>query len=157
MGKTVNAHGGIARLLEKEIMRIIRYKQSEFLMPWKWRKKNPVHRFILEIPYGLYFSVVPGREALNEVLRSGSAGGGMGSGLSWDPFETTRDEYDEITEIWRTFDLRRVLKYHAEDVPNLRFIFDDEILAIPHHLDYLGRSRVKYEARFLKQKSLAVR
>jgi len=122
-------------------------------MPWKWRKKNPVHRFILDIPYGLYFSIVPGREALNELLRRGSAGGGMGRGLSWDPFETTWDEYDEITALWRTFDLRKVLKCRASDIPDLRFIFDDEILAIPCHIDYLNRSREKYETLFWKPKS----
>ncbi len=134
-------------------MRVIRYKQSEYLMPWRWRKKNPVYRFILDIPYALYFSIVPGREALNEVLRSGSAGGGMGTGLYWDAFETTEEEYTGITEIWRTFDLREVLKFRVEDIPDLSFVFDDEILAIPHHLDYLRRSREKYEARFWKQKA----
>ena len=41
------------------ILRIVRYKQSEYLMPWKWRKKNPVYRFILDIPYALYFSIFP--------------------------------------------------------------------------------------------------
>ena len=45
--------------LGKEIMRIGRYKQSEYLMPWKWRKKNPVYRFILDIHYALYFSIFP--------------------------------------------------------------------------------------------------
>ena len=132
-------------------MRIIRYKQSEYLMPWKWRKKNPLHRFILDIPYALYFSIVPGREALNEALRIGSSGGGMGAGMYWEPFEVTDDEYKEITNIWRTFDLRKVLKIRIEDIPDLSFVFDDEILAIPHHLDYLKRSSDKYHARFWKQ------
>jgi len=29
-------------------------------------------------------------------------------------------------------------------IPEGGFVFDDEILAIPHHLDYLRRSREKY-------------
>lgn len=81
----------------------------------------------------------------------------MGSGLSRDPFETTGDEYDEITALWRTFDWRKVLKHRAGDIPDLRFIFDDEILAIPCHLDYLSRSREKYEVLFWKPKSKTVR
>ena len=137
----------------REIMRIVRYKQSEYLMPWKWRKKNPVYRFILDIPYALYFSIVPGRDALNEVLRSGSAGGVMGTGLYWDPFEVAEEEYEEITDHWRTFDLRKVLKFRVENMPDLSFVFDDEILAVPHHLDYIRASHAKYEARFWKPKA----
>jgi hypothetical protein len=132
-------------------MRIIRYKQSEYLMPWTWRKKKPLHRFILDIPYALYYSVVPGREALNEVLRTGSAGGGMGTGLSWDALEITEEEYTEVTDAWSSFDLRSVLKVKPEDIPDLRFVLDDEIMSIPRHLDYLRRSREKYERRFRKQ------
>ena len=132
-------------------MRIIRYKQSEFLMPWKWRKKKPLYRFILDIPYALYYSVVPGREALNEVLRAGTAGGGMGTGLYWDAFEITEEEYREVSDVWRTFDLRSVLTFKPEDIPDLSFIFDEEVMAIPRHLDYLRRSREAYESRFRKQ------
>lgn len=132
----------------KKYMRIIRYKQSGYLIPWKWRKRNHVYRFILDIPYALYFSVVPGRQALNEVLRSGSSGGGMGTGVDWDPFEMPEQEYEEVTTRWRTFDLRTVLKLRVEDVPDLTFVFDDEILAAPHHVEYLRLSRQKYEGRF---------
>ena len=134
-------------------MRTIRYKQSEYLMPWKWRKKNPLYRFILDIPHALYFPIVPGREALNEVLRSGSKGGGMGTGLHWELFEVTEREYKDITEAWRTFDLRKVLRIRVEDMPDLSFVFDDDILPVTSHLDYLKRSREKYESRFWKQKA----
>ena len=134
-------------------MRIVRYKQSEYLMPWNWRKKSPLYRFILDIPDALYFSIVPGRNALNEVLRSGEAGGGMGTGLYWDPFEVSEEEYKEVAEHWRTFDLRKVWKFRVEDIPELNFVFDEEILIIPHHLDYLRASRAKYYARFWRQKA----
>ena len=134
-------------------MRIVRYKQSEYLIPWNWRKKNPLYRFILDIPDALYFSIVPGRNALNEVLRSGEAGGGMGTGLYWDPFEVSEEEYKEVAEHWRTFDLRKVWKFRVEDIPDLNFVFDEEILIIPHHLDYLRASRAKYYERFWKQKT----
>ena len=120
-------------------------------MPWKWRKKKPLHRFILDIPYALYYSVVHGREALNEVLCAGSAGGGMGSGLYWDGFEISEADYAEVMDAWRSFDLRSVLKFKPEDVPDLSFVFDEEIMALPRHLEYLRRSREKYERRFRKQ------
>jgi hypothetical protein len=132
-------------------MKIIKYKQTEWLMPWKWPKKNPLYRFILDIPYALYFSVVPSREALNEVLRVGQAGGGMGEGLVWQPFEITPDEYEAVLNAWREFDLRKVIGAKKSEIPDLAFIFDDEIMAIPHHLDYVRRSSAKYESHFFKK------
>ena len=133
-------------------MRIVKYKKTEFLMPWKFSKKNSLYRFILDIPYGLYFSVVPSFCAINEVLLKGSAGGGMGTGLIWGAFDITKPEYDEVLEVWKTFDLRTVHKFKPSDIPDLSFIFDDEIMAIPHHLDYLSKSREKYAAKFWKNR-----
>lgn len=129
-------------------MRTISYRQSAYLVPWKWRKRQALARFILEIPYALYFSVVPGREALNQVLLKGSAGGGMGTGLYWEPLTLSQDEYDEVLAFWRTFDLRTVLRVRPEDIPDLRFVFDEEVMSIPVHLQYLRRSREKYSERF---------
>ena len=131
-------------------MRLIKYKKTEYLIPWKFSKKNPLHRFILDIPYGLYFSVVPSLDVINEVLLEGKAGGGQSTGLIWNSFEITKAEYDEVLEAWRTFDLRTILKIKPSDIPDLSFIFDDEIMAIPHHLDYLSKSRKKYESNFWK-------
>ena len=52
---------------QSTLLRTVTYKKSEYLIPWRRRKRNLVHRFILDIPYGLYYSVVPGRLALNEL------------------------------------------------------------------------------------------
>jgi hypothetical protein len=131
-------------------MRVVRYKQSEFLQPWKWRRKKPLHLFIFEIPYALYFSIVPGREALNDVLRQGSGGGGMGTGVYWEPLELSDSEYTEVTEAWLSVDLRKILGFRKKHRINLDFIFDDEILTIRQHLQYLERSREKYEDHFWK-------
>ena len=127
-------------------MKEICYKKTEFLLPWKWRKKNLLHRFILDIPYALYFPVVPSENALNEVLLKGAAGGGMGTGLIWDPFEMTTDEYNSVLDEWKNFDLREIPQ---KNVIATSFIFDEEIMSIPHHLDYLKRSREKFKPRFL--------
>ena len=131
-------------------MRVIRYKQSEFLQPWKWRRKKPLHLFILEIPYALYFSIVPSRSALNDVLRQGSGGGGMGTGVYWEPFELSDAEYSVVTNAWKDVDLGKILRVSKKQRINFDFVFDDEILSIPKHLDYLERSRMKYEGRFWK-------
>lgn len=132
-------------------MRTIKYKKTAYLMPWKPRRQEEIHRFILDIPYALYYSVVPSRDALNEVLRRGSAGGGMGDGLLWEGFEVDQAEYEEILQRWKGTDLRKILKFKVSDLPDLSFIFDEEIMAIPVHLDYLKRSREKYGDRFKKK------
>ena len=124
-------------------------------MPWKWRKKNPLPRFILDIPYALYFSVVPSREALNEVLVKGSAGGGMGTGLIWDPFEIEPDEYKAILCEWEKTDLHKILKIKKRDMADLNFIFDEEIMAILHHPAYLMRSRQKYQSKFWNNRRIS--
>jgi hypothetical protein len=131
-------------------VRKIQYKKTIWLIPWKFRRQEEIHRFILDIPYGLYWSVVPSRAVLNELVRRGSAGGGMGDGLIWDSFEVGQAEYEEILQNWKTSDLTRIRRLKRDDVPDLSFIFDEEIMAIPGHLDYLRRSREKYEHRFRK-------
>jgi hypothetical protein len=134
-------------------MSLIKYKQTEYLSFWNWKKKNPIFRFILDIPYGLYLSMAPSktslivisRDALNEVLTRGSAGGGQGSGLIWEPFEISIDQYEDVLLSWKDFDLYSIKIYKKKYFPNLSFIFDPEIMAITNHLDYLGASREKYK------------
>lgn len=135
---------------ETETMRTIQYKSTLYLVPWKFRHNEEIHRFILDIPYALYYSVVLSRDALNEVLRRGSAGGGQGDGLIWNGFEVDQAEYEEILCRWKTTDLRSVLKFKKSDIPDLSFIYDEEIMAIPQHLLYLRRSREKYATHFRK-------
>ena len=58
---------------------LIKYKQTEYLSFWNWHKKNPIFRFVLDIPYCLYFSmapskfalIVPSRDALNVEVQGG--------------------------------------------------------------------------------------
>ena len=65
-------------------------------------------------------------EALNELLRVGKAGGGMGTGVAWEPFTVTKTQYDAVTELWRDFDLRSVLKFPESVMPDLTFVFDGD-------------------------------
>ena len=124
--------------------RCVNYRKTEFLVPWTHRRRADLHLFILAIPYGLYDAIVPSRDALNEVLSKGRAGGGMGTGLIWEPFSLTDAEYTDVIDQWRALDWRTTPRFRRRMIPEGGFIFDDEILAIPYHLDYLRRSRAKY-------------
>lgn len=125
-------------------MRTIKYWATKWLVPWQSQRKNEVWRFILDIPHCLYWSVVPSRQALNEVLRRGHAGGGMSDGLIWESFEVDETEYQEILHQWKTTDLRNILGFNPDSVPDLSFIYDEEIMKIAGQLDYLRKSREKY-------------
>lgn len=121
-------------------MRVIEYTRSEFLLPWRLRREAKVHRFILAIPYALYRGVIPSLTVINEVLRAGQAGGGMGTGLYWQPFEISAGEYRAIVSAWKAMNPREVLHPRGAAA----FIEDPHILAIETHAEYLFRSREKY-------------
>ena len=74
----------------------------------------------------------------------------MGTGVYWEPFELSDAEYGVVTNAWKGVDLGKILRVSKKQRINFDFVFDDEILSIPKHLDYLERSRMKYEGRFWK-------
>ncbi|MCX7010572.1 MAG: hypothetical protein NTY53_25565 [Kiritimatiellaeota bacterium] len=121
-------------------MRVVQYTQSEFLFPWRLRRRAELPVFILLIPYAVVRGVIPSRAALNEMLRTGCAGGGMGTGVYWQPLELSAEEYDAIVAEWKTRNAQHLLyPSGAGD-----FVEDVEILALEKHLEYLKRSKEKY-------------
>jgi len=123
-------------------MRAINYTRSEFLLPWRLRRQSELHRFILAIPYALYRGVIPSLAVINEVLRSGKAGGGMGTGFYWQPFEISAEEYRAIISSWRAMNPQQSLYPRGASA----FVEDPAILAIETHLEYLAYSRDQYRS-----------
>ncbi len=74
----------------------------------------------------------------------------MGTGFHWEPFRIDVNEYDEVQLFWKTMnyneDVKLIKPYKGVHIP---FVFDDEILNIKTHIDYLQASRVKYENVFI--------
>jgi hypothetical protein len=120
-------------------MRVVEYTQSEFLLPWRLRRQADLHRFILSIPYALYRGVIPSLSVINEVLRAGQAGGGMGTGVYWQPFEISAEEYRAIIAAWRAMNPQGALFPGGASA----FTEDPDVLAIETHQEYLSRSREK--------------
>jgi hypothetical protein len=121
-------------------MHVINYTRSEFLLPWRLRRQAALHRFILAIPYALYRGVIPSLSVINETLRAGKAGGGMGTGLYWQPFEISAEEYRAVIAAWRAMNPQQALYPRGASA----FIEDPDILTIETQQEYLFRSRVKY-------------
>ena len=131
-------------------MRSVKYRRHEFHDNQPWHRKEELHRFLLDIPYLLYFGVIPSRAAMNEVLRAGGGDGGMSPGASWEPFELTEDEYWEAIERWDQMDIAKEKDDdHFRYDPKV-FVQEGEIMNIGSHGDYLSRSRKKYEALYLE-------
>ena len=60
-------------LVIAQMMKIVRYKKTEFLIPWKWPKKNPLYRFYFGYSLRTFtFPLSRPRESLNEMLIEGS-------------------------------------------------------------------------------------
>ena len=130
-------------------MRSVKYKRHEFRERYPSNRNEELHRFLLDLPYLMYFGVVPSLAVINEFLKSGGGDGGMSPGASWEPFEITEDEYWEIVERWDHMDITKErADDHFRHDPKV-FVQDHEITSIPRHGDYLRRSRKKYESYYL--------
>jgi len=130
-------------------MRWIKYKRHELHQGKPEERKEILHRFLLDIPYLLYFGVIPSRPAINEVLLSGGGDGGMSPGSSWDPFEISVEEYEEVVKAWKQMDINKEFKEGQFRYNPDMFIEDDEILKHWKHMSYLVASRKKYEELYL--------
>jgi len=130
-------------------MRSVKYKRHEFHQKYPSSKNEELHRFLLDIPYLMYYGVVPSREAINEVLRTGGGDGGMSPGASWEPFELTEDDYWEVVERWDQMDIAKEREDDHFRYNPKNFVQDFEIMNISKHLAYLKRSREKYESHYL--------
>jgi hypothetical protein len=58
--------------------------------------------FLYDIPYFPPCGVFPPLRLLNQFLALGSCGGGMGPGVTWEPFTLDEDEYSELVRAFET-------------------------------------------------------
>ncbi len=54
--------------------------------------------FVQEIPYFLTFNLIPPLSVMNEEFRSGEDDAGMSGGCAWEPFDITKEEFDELVQ-----------------------------------------------------------
>jgi len=117
-------------------------------------REFPEHRnellayFLLDVPYLLYFGVIPSRAAINQVLASGGGSGGMSPGASWLPFEIGEDEYWDVVDFWERMSIQEKLEDDRFRYDPRAFFTDWDVMRETDHLQYLRRSREKYEALY---------
>jgi hypothetical protein len=132
-------------------MKKIKYIRHEFHLPPENREAYLYH-FIIDIPYLLYFGVIPSIDVINEVLITGGDSG-MSPGTEWEPFQINNNDYKKIKEYWKKMDINNELKNKNMRYNPIKFIEDEEILEIKNHLSYLEKSRKKYEKEYIKTSS----
>jgi len=77
------------------VNRSVRYMRHELWFDPEPREA-PLWAFLYDIPYLAACGVFPPRHLLNARLRAGGGDGGMSPGASWESFEVSEAEYDEI-------------------------------------------------------------
>jgi hypothetical protein len=73
--------------------RIVQYRRSWDSVE---SSKEPLSTFLYELPLITSCNILPPRHILNIVLLKGENGGSMSPEFTWDPFELSEQEYQEI-------------------------------------------------------------
>lgn len=125
-------------------MRHVNYKRHEPFRKFPEHRNELLAYFLLDVPYLLYFGVIPSREAINQVLATGGGGGGMSPGASWLPFEISDEEYWEVVEFWGQMEIQEKRDDDRFRYDPRAFFQDWDVMRETDHLAYLRRSRDKY-------------
>jgi hypothetical protein len=100
--------------------------------------------FVLDILYLMDSSgIVPPFHVLNEVLQEGGSNGGMSPGTSWQPFEISDVEYQELVEGLLKLDIAEARNNH----PYVRFervIVDKSLNEETTYADWMLAVNAKY-------------
>jgi hypothetical protein len=84
-------------------MRTVAYVRHEYHGdPERRNAELPV--LVYDIPYFGACGIFPPRHVMNEFLLTGGGDGGMSPGASWQPFELSRGEYDELVQAVKLLD-----------------------------------------------------
>lgn len=125
-------------------MRDVSYKTSWAYAGSGVKHKAPLVDFILDILYLMDNSgVIPPLHILNEVLKRGTTGGGMGPGTTWRPFSIKEDEYNELVAALLNLDIIEAKKTHRY-VMFHKAIVDDTLAQYSTYPAWLSAVAAKY-------------
>src|SRR5215468_7889371 len=77
-------------------MRTITYTILPGIGPRSIKRVGTLKDLLFAIPYLLSPKLLPPRQVLNDLLRTGVLDAGMSGGCRWPPFEISTQEYDEL-------------------------------------------------------------
>ena len=85
-------------------MKIIKYQIVSNVANGDFKEEKSLIEFFKAIPYFFSSHYFPSLEVLNNFLNSGCSEHGMSGGVTWNPCQLTKEDYEElITELKLTF------------------------------------------------------
>lgn len=126
-------------------MRRISYVRTEFRAENE-RIENTLLVFVYDIPYLGACGIFPPFHILNQIFLSGGGDGGMSPGAIWQPFEITKEEYDELKNAILSVaprDLNNFTRYS-----NIQFEFDSEFDSIQGRLEWIAETCDKHRKSY---------
>ena len=100
-GRFATKHRGLARREavgrqgHRPFVRIVRYTRHEpHGLPEQ--REAPLSVFVYDVPYLPASGLLPPLHLLSPLLMSGGSEGGMGPGATWEPFNLSISEYEEL-------------------------------------------------------------
>ena len=78
-------------------MRTLEYDRHEFHGEPEPRSAD-LAVFVYDVPFFAACGIFPPLHIANEIFQSGGSAGGMSPGATWQPFQISLDEYDELVQ-----------------------------------------------------------
>ena len=60
--------------------------------------------FVYDVPYFGVCGIFPPLHIMNQILKTGGSEGGMSPGATWEPFQVSKAEYDELVDSIKVLD-----------------------------------------------------
>jgi len=140
-----NAISHVAGQNPDPALRTVHYVRHEFhAEPVAWT--NSLLGFVYDVPYFGPCGIFPPFHLLNDLLRRGGSQGGMSPGVTWEPFELSRQEYDVLVAAVRSSEvelLRSRTRYAF-----LRFKFDSSFDHLTDYFQWLETVCKEHRARW---------
>lgn len=104
---------------------------------------------IYDIPYFSACGIFPPFHIINQIFSSGGGDGGMSPGASWEPFQISKETYQQLVLLVRQTDPLG-LKNHSRFYQT-QFIEDPSFDSIKDRLEWMKLVCKKHRERYLKE------
>jgi hypothetical protein len=129
-------------------MRTVKYVRTEFHGPSR-EVENDLLAFVYDIPNFSACGICPPFHLMNQIFARGGGDGGMSPGAIWQPFQITREEFDELAvAIIGSHPGVLVEKSRYDDI---QLEFDPQFDEIPDRIEWLASVCAKHRESYRRK------